>query len=55
MIQLCPWGKVKPLALLRFIVELARRDISVEGCIEEQGIIDSRPAGAFSRGHEMTF
>jgi len=39
----------------RFIAELARRDIRVEERIEEQGIIDSRPADALSQGHEMTF
>ncbi len=32
----------------RFIAELARRDIRVEERIEEQGIIDSRPADALS-------
>jgi lysine 6-dehydrogenase len=32
----------------RFISELARRDIRVEERIEEQGIIDSRPADALS-------
>ncbi len=38
-----------------FITELARRGIRVEERIEEQGIIDSRPADALSLGHEMTF
>jgi len=55
MIQLCPRGKVKPLESHRFIAELARRDIRVEERIEEQGIIDSRPADALSWGHERHF
>jgi hypothetical protein len=55
MIQPCPWGKVKPFASHRFIAELARRDIRVEERIEEQGIIDSRPADTLSRGLETLF
>jgi len=51
-------GVVAPEAAFeshRFIAELARRDIRVEERIEEQGIIDSRPADALSRGHERLF
>jgi lysine 6-dehydrogenase len=35
----------------RFIAELARRGIRVEERIEEQGIVDGRPADALSQGH----
>jgi lysine 6-dehydrogenase len=51
-------GVVAPEAAFeshRFIAELARRDIRVEERIEEQGIIDSRPSDALSRGHERLF
>jgi lysine 6-dehydrogenase len=51
-------GVVAPEAAFeshRFIAELARRDIRVEERIEEQGIIDSRPADALSWGHEKLF
>lgn len=51
-------GVVAPEAAFeshRFIAELARRDIRVEERIEEQGIIDSRPADALSQGHGTLF